>query len=168
MAETNRMLSTVLFTDIVGSTALAAELGDQRWLDLLSDHDQIVRQSLARFRGSEVAMTGDGAVATFDGPQRAIMAATAMKSELEAIGLRIRAGVHTGEIEVRNGDVGGIGVHIASRVMGHAETGGILVSGTVKDLVVGSGLDFRTCGAFELKGVPGMWNLYEVQDPVSV
>ncbi len=162
-AQTNRMLSTVLFTDIVGSTALAVELGDEKWLDLRSDHDRIVRENLRRFRGSEVTMTGDGTVATFDGPQRAVMCATLLLNELESIGLRIRAGVHTGEIEIRDGDVGGIGVHIASRVMGIAETGGILVSSTVKDLVVGSDLVFEGCGTFELKGVPGMWNLYQVQ-----
>ena len=165
--STNRMLATVLFTDIVGSTALAAELGDERWLDLRTDHDRIVRENLARFRGGEVAMTGDGTVATFDGPQRAVLSATAMKSELESIGLRIRAGVHTGEIEMRDGDIGGIGVHIASRVMNVAETGGILVSSTVKDLVVGSQLVFDSCGAFKLKGVPGMWNLYQVQTEQS-
>ena len=166
-AQTGRMLSTVLFTDIVGSTALAAEIGDQRWLDLRTEHDRVVRDNLKRFRGSEVAMTGDGTVATFDGPQRAVMCATAIKSELASIGLRIRAGVHTGEIETRNGDVGGIGVHIASRVMGVAETGGILVSSTVKDLVVGSNLVFDSCGSFELKGVPGMWNLYQVQTDLA-
>lgn len=166
-AQPGRMLSTVLFTDIVGSTALAAEIGDQRWLDLRTEHDRVIRDNLDRFRGNEVAMTGDGMVATFDGPQRAVMCATAIKSELESIGLRIRAGVHTGEIETRNGDVGGIGVHIASRVMGVAETGGILVSSTVKDLVVGSNLVFDSCGSFELKGVPGMWNLYQVQSDLA-
>jgi class 3 adenylate cyclase len=166
-ARSNRLLSTVLFTDIVGSTALAVELGDERWLDLRTDHDRVVRDNLVRFRGNEVTMTGDGTVATFDGPQRAVMCATVIKSELESIGLRIRAGVHTGEIEIRNGDVGGIGVHIASRVMGAAETGGIMVSSTVKDLVVGSNLAFDSCGAFELKGVPGMWNLYQVQTDLT-
>lgn len=163
VSSAHRMLATVLFTDIVDSTALAAEIGDTQWLDLLADHDRIVRNNLSRFRGEEVTMTGDGAVATFDGPQRAVLCATAVKSEVEGIGLRIRAGVHTGEIEMRDGDIGGIGVHIASRVMGVAESGGIMVSSTVKDLVVGSQLEFDSCGAFELKGVPGMWNLYQVQ-----
>lgn len=162
VAPSNRMLSTVLFTDIVGSTALAAQLGDERWLDLRADHDRMVRENLGRFRGVEVAMTGDGAVATFDGPQRAIMSAITLKEDLETIGVPIRAGIHTGEIEVRDGDVGGIGVHIASRVMGAAENGGIMVSSTVKDLVVGSEVQFGDCGAHELKGVPGTWNLYEV------
>lgn len=158
----NRMLSTVLFTDVVGSTAIAADFGDERWLDLRSSHDRILRENIARFRGSEVAMTGDGCVATFDGPQRAVLCALAAKDELEEIGLQIRAGIHTGEIEFRDGDVGGIAVHIASRVMGVAESGGILTSGTVKDLVVGSELDFESRGSHELKGVPGTWSLYQV------
>lgn len=158
----NRMLATVLFTDIVGSTRIASEAGDERWLDLRDTHDRIVRENLERFRGELVAMTGDGCVATFDGPQRAVLCAMAMKTELETVGITIRSGIHTGEIEVRDGDVGGIGVHIASRVMGFAESGGILTSGTVKDLVVGSQLEFAGCGEHELKGVPGSWALYEV------
>ena len=108
-------------------------------------------------------MTGDGAVATFDGPQRAVLSALAIRDELASIGISIRAGIHTGEIERRNGELGGLAVHIASRVMDVAETGGILVSGTVKDLVVGSPIGFESCGAFDLKGVPGSWNLFEVQ-----
>lgn len=162
-ADSHRMLSTVLFTDIVGSTALAAEYGDQRWLDIRSDHDRIARESLARFRGQEVKMTGDGTVATFDGPQRAVLCAMSMREGLANIGVNIRAGLHTGEVEMRDGELGGLAVHIASRVMGAAESGGILVSSTVKDLVVGSRLEFDTCGSFELKGVPGTWNLYEAR-----
>ena len=161
--ETNRALATVLFTDIVGSTERAASMGDEKWLDLLGDHDRIIRRNLERFRGEEAKMTGDGAVATFDGPQRAVLSALAIRDELASIGISIRAGIHTGEIERRNGELGGLAVHIASRVMDVAETGGILVSGTVKDLVVGSPIGFESCGAFDLKGVPGSWNLFEVQ-----
>jgi class 3 adenylate cyclase len=159
----DRVLATVLFTDIVDSTGLAARMGDERWLDLLTDHDAIVRNQLERFRGREVKMTGDGIVAVFDGPARSVSCAVAITEQLAAIGLQIRAGIHTGEVEIRGGDIGGLGVHIASRVMGQAESGGILVSGTVKDLVVGSGIEFEPCGIFHLKGVPGEWPLYELR-----
>jgi class 3 adenylate cyclase len=159
----DRVLATVLFTDIVDSTGLAARMGDERWLDLLTDHDAIVRNQLERFRGREVKMTGDGIVAVFDGPARSVSCAVAITEQLAAIGLQIRAGIHTGEVEIRGGDIGGLGVHIASRVMGQAESGGILVSGTVKDLVVGSGIEFEPCGIFQLKGVPGEWPLYELR-----
>jgi class 3 adenylate cyclase len=162
VAREDRILATVLFTDIIGSTAQAAAMGDQRWLDLLSEHDRIVRTQLARFRGREIKMTGDGCLATFDGPARAIACAAALKEQLPSIGLDVRAGIHTGEVEMRSGEVGGIGVHIAARVMAHAEHGGILVSGTVKDLVVGSGIRFIPRGIVELKGVPGDWPLYEL------
>lgn len=162
VAREDRFLATVLFTDIIGSTALAASMGDQRWLDLLSEHDRIVRAQLGRFRGSEIKMTGDGCVATFDGPARAIACAAALKEQLSSIGLEVRAGIHTGEVEMRGGELGGIGVHIAARVMAHAQDGGILVSGTVKDLVVGSGIGFKARGTVELKGVPGDWSLYEL------
>lgn len=158
----NRMLATVMFTDIVGSTALAAEIGDQRWLDLREVHDRIIHENVARFRGEVMAMTGDGCVATFDGPQRALLCAGAIKGELSKIGIEIRAGIHTGEIEVRDDGVGGIAVHIAARVMALAESGGIVASGTVKDLVVGSDIQFVSCGTHELKGVPGSWALFEV------
>lgn len=163
--RSQRMLATVMFTDIVGSTALAAELGDQRWLDLLAEHDRVARDNIARFRGDEVSMTGDGTLATFDGPQRAVLCALAMKEELGEIGLPIRAGIHTGEIETRSGEIGGLAVHIASRVMAVAETGGVMVSSTVKDLVVGSPLEFASCGSYEMKGVPGTWSLYEARPP---
>lgn len=158
----NRMLATVMFTDIVGSTALAARVGDERWLDLRDTHDRITRDHVERFRGELIQMTGDGCLATFDGPQRAILCAIAIQSDLSSVGLEIRSGIHTGEIELRDAGVGGIAVHIASRVMGIAESGGILVSGTVKDLVVGSPLEFERCGTFDLKGVPNKWTLYEV------
>jgi class 3 adenylate cyclase len=160
-SRVDRVLATVLFTDIVGSTALASTLGDVRWLDLLEEHNRIVRAQLARFRGREIKMTGDGCVATFDGPARAVACAMAIVEQVSAIGLELRAGIHTGEVELRGSDIGGVGVHIASRVMNQAETGGILASGTVKDLVVGSGIDFIPCGSFDLKGVPGNWQLYE-------
>ena len=162
-ARVDRVLSTVLFTDIVGSTAKAASMGDERWLDLLGEHNRIVRAQLERFRGREIHMTGDGCVATFDGPARAITCAAAIAEQVSAIGLSVRAGVHTGEVEFRDGEVGGLGVHIASRVMNEAASGGILVSGTVKDLVVGSGIEFKPCGTFDLKGIPGQWPLYELQ-----
>lgn len=165
--QTRRMLATVMFTDIVASTALASELGDERWLDLRAAHDRIVRDSIARFRGVEVAMTGDGSVATFDGPQRAVLCALAVKEELQEIGLSIRAGIHTGEIEARDSEIGGIAVHIASRVMDAAESGGVMVSSTVKDLVVGSPLEFEPCGSFQMKGVPGAWDLFEARPPGS-
>lgn len=160
--STDRMLSTVMFTDIVGSTELAATMGDDRWLDLRSEHDRLVRENLDRHRGVEVKMTGDGALATFDGPQRAVLCALSLREELTGVGLNVRAGLHTGEIEKRDGDIGGLAVHIASRVMEKAEFGGVLVSRTVKDLVVGSTLDFKACGPFHLKGVEGNWDLYEV------
>jgi class 3 adenylate cyclase len=136
-------------------------MGDQRWLDLLDHHNRIVRAQLGRFRGREIQMTGDGCLATFDGPARALACAGAILQQLSAIGLDARAGIHTGEVEFRNGNIGGLGVHIASRVMSQAETGGILVSGTVKDLVIGSGIEFAPWGTFNLKGVPGDWPLYQ-------
>ena len=162
-SRADRVLATVLFTDIVGSTALASTLGDVRWLDLLEEHNRIVRAQLERFRGKEIKMTGDGCVATFDGPARAVACALGIVEQVSAIGLELRAGIHTGEVELRGGDIGGLGVHIASRVMSQAEAGGILASGTVKDLVVGSGIDFIPCGSFDLKGVPGTWQLYQPQ-----
>jgi class 3 adenylate cyclase len=161
----DRVLATVLYTDIVGSTALASSMGDQRWLDLLGEHNRLVRSQLERFRGREVKMTGDGCVALFDGPARAVACAAAIVEHVSAIGLTIRAGIHTGEVELRDDDIGGLGVHIASRVMNEAETGGVMVSGTVKDLVVGSGIEFLPRGAFNLRGVPGEWQLLELKQP---
>jgi len=159
---THRKLATVLISDIVGSTEQASALGDERWLDTLADHDRIVESQVARFGGRVVKMTGDGCLATFDGPARAIECAASMTELLGEIGLVVRTGIHTGEIEERGTDIGGVAVHIAARVMDAARRGGILVSGTVKDLVVGSPLAFISCGTTELRGVPGEWALYEV------
>lgn len=161
-ARTERVLATVLFTDIVGSTSQASRLGDQRWLDLLADHDRIVRSQVERYRGRIIKTTGDGAVATFDGPARAITCAVAIVETVSALGLAVRTGIHTGEVQFRDGDAFGLGMHIASRVMDHAAAGGIVVSSTVKDLVVGSGIQFEPCGVVELKGLPGEWRLFEV------
>jgi class 3 adenylate cyclase len=161
-ARSDRVLATVLFTDIVRSTALASSMGDQQWLDLLAAHDRIVRAQLGRFGGREVTMTGDGCLATFDGPTRAVACAAAILTEAAAIGLTLRAGIHTGEVEQRGADIGGLGVHIAARVMAHAEEGGVLVSSTVRDLVVGSAMTFRPHGTVRLRGVNGEWRLYEL------
>lgn len=161
--KAERILTTVLFTDIVGSTARAASLGDQRWRSLLDAHDRTVREHLHRFRGREINTTGDGFVASFDGPARAIRCAQAITEAAEALGVRVRGGLHTGECEVRGDDLGGLAVHIAARVAALAAPGEILVSGTVTDLVVGSGIEFNERGEHELKGVPGTWRLFAVQ-----
>jgi class 3 adenylate cyclase len=158
----DRELSTVLFTDIVGSTDLAAAIGDARWLELRAAHNDLVRRNLLAFHGREIATTGDGFLATFDGPARAVHCAVRIRDAVRDLGLEIRAGLHTGEIEHRDGDVGGIGVHIAARVMGAAQPGEVLVSGTVADLVIGSGIVFRDRATTELKGVPGTWRMLEV------
>jgi class 3 adenylate cyclase len=152
----------VLFTDIVGSTAQAASLGDQRWRSLLDTHDRTVREQLRRFRGREVNTTGDGFFASFDGPARAIRCAQAIAEATAELGVRLRVGLHTGECEVRGPDLGGLAVHIAARVGSLAAPGETLVSGTVKDLVVGSGIAFDERGDHELKGVPGTWKLFAV------
>ena len=160
--EPDRMLATVRFTDICGSTSRAAEMGDRGWRFLLERHDALFRQALDRHRGREVKRTGDGFLATFDGPARAIRCAASVAEAMGSLGLQIRAGLHTGELEVMDGDLGGLAVHIASRVMGAAAPNEVLVSGTVKDLVVGSGIDFEDRGERELRGVPGEWRLYAV------
>jgi class 3 adenylate cyclase len=160
--ETDRVLATVLFTDIVRSTERAAELGDQKWRDVLDRHDQAVRRQLDRFRGREVNTAGDGFLATFDGPGRAIQCACAVRDATAALGIEVRVGLHTGEIEVRGEDVAGMAVHIGARVSSAAEAGEVLVSSTVKDLVVGSAIEFADRGEHELKGVPGSWRLYGV------
>ena len=160
--EPDRILATVLFTDIVGSTARAAELGDRGWRELLHVHHDRVRRELARFRGREIDTAGDGFFATFDGPARAIRCACALTDAVRELGIEIRAGLHTGECEVVDGKVGGIAVHIGARVSAEAGAGEVLVSSTVKDLVAGSGLRFADRGSAELKGVPGEWRLYAV------
>jgi len=161
--EVDRVLTTVMFTDIVGSTEQAASLGDQRWRSLLDNHDRTVRDQLRRFRGNEIKTTGDGFVASFDGPARAIRCAGAIREATESLGLWLRTGLHTGECEVRGDDLSGLAVHIAARVGAKASAGEVLVSSTVKDLVIGSGIDFADRGEHELKGVPGAWRLFAVR-----
>jgi class 3 adenylate cyclase len=161
----DRVLATVLFTDIVDSTRRAAEMGDRDWHALLDAHDAIVRSQLNRFRGREVNTSGDGFLAMFDGPQRAIRCAMAIRDAVQALGIQVRAGLHTGECEVRGDDIGGIGVHIGARVSALAEADDVLVSSTLRDLVIGSGLEFEERGAHLLKGVPGEWRLFAVASP---
>ncbi len=162
-ARTNRVLATVLFTDIVGSTEHLAESGDRKWRDLLDAHDRTIRRQLERFRGREVGTRGDGFVATFDGPGRAIECGCAMRDAVRALGLEIRVGLHTGEIEVRADDeVAGVAVHLAARIEHQASASEVLVSSTVKDLVAGSGIEFADRGEHQLKGVPGTWRLFSV------
>ncbi len=160
--ELDRVLATVLFTDIVDSTKKAAELGDARWKGLLRAHDERARTELSRFRGVEVKTTGDGFLATFDGPARAVGCAHAIATSVRTLGIEIRAGCHTGEVELLDGDLGGIAVHIGARVASLAGAGEVLVSSTVKDLVVGSRLTFEDRGLHRLKGVPDQWHLYAV------
>jgi class 3 adenylate cyclase len=159
----DRVLSTVLFTDIVDSTSRATEVGDTAWRELLERHDALVRSQLQRFRGREVKQTGDGFLACFDGPARAIRCACSIREEACELGLELRAGLHTGECEVIGDDLGGVAVHVAARVGAEAGSGEVLVSGTVKDLVMGSGIDLVDRGAHELKGVPGEWRLFAVR-----
>jgi len=158
----DRVLATVMFTDIVASTERAAELGDRRWLALLDEHHAVVRRELARFRGSEVKTTGDGFLATFDGPARAIRCARSIVDEVQRLGLEVRTGLHTGECEMVGDDVRGIAVHTAARVAAAAAAGEVLVSSTVKDLVAGAGIAFVERGSRALKGVPGEWRLFAV------
>jgi class 3 adenylate cyclase len=163
-APVDRILATVLFTDMVGSTARAASVGDQRWRSLLDAHDRAVREQLRRFRGNEIKTTGDGFVATFDGPARAIRCAREIAEATHDLGIDIRLGLHTGECDVRGDDLAGLAVHIAARVAAAADADEVLVSGTVKDLVAGSGITFKDRGEHDLKGVPDTWRLYAVQD----
>ena len=162
--DTERVLATVLLTDIVGSTEQAADLGDRAWRDLLETHHTLVRHELEQHRGREVNTTGDGFLATFDGPARAIRCALAIRDAVRDLGVEVRAGLHTGECELVAGKVEGIAVHLCARVAGEAYPGEVLVSSTVKDLVAGSGLAFNDRGEHELKGVPGTWRLYAVAD----
>jgi pimeloyl-ACP methyl ester carboxylesterase len=159
----DRVLATVLFTDIVGSTEKAAALGDHRWHDLLDHHHATIRSNLTRFRGRQVKTTGDGILATFDGPARGVRCACAISEEMRPLGIEVRAGLHTGECEMMGDDFGGIAVHIGARVAALAGAGEVLVSSTVKDLVAGSGLRFGDRGNKFLKGVPGKWHIFAVE-----
>jgi class 3 adenylate cyclase len=154
------VLATVLFTDLVGSTAKAAELGDRGWRDVLAEHHARIRRELTRYRGVELDTAGDGFFARFDGPARAIRCAGAIRDSVAELGLDVRAGLHTGECELLEGKVAGIAVSIGARVAAEARPGEVLVSQTVKDLVAGSGLTFEDRGAAELKGIRGEWRLY--------
>jgi class 3 adenylate cyclase len=164
-AEPDRVLATVLFTDVVGSTERASQLGDRRWKELLEQHHATVRRELERFRGREIDTAGDGFLATFDGPARGIRCAEAITHAVRPLGLQVRAGLHTGECELMGGSISGIAVHIGARVAARANPGEVLVSSTVKDLVAGSGLEFADRGLHRLKGVPGRWRLYAAQAP---
>jgi class 3 adenylate cyclase/alpha-beta hydrolase superfamily lysophospholipase len=163
----DRVLATVMFTDIVGSTQRAAELGDSAWRELLDRHNELVRRHLARHQGREIKTIGDGFLATFDGPARGVRCATAIAEEVQRLGIEIRAGLHTGECELVGDDVAGMAVNIGARVSSLAGPSEVLVSGTVKDLVFGSGLEFADRGEHELKGVPGPWRLYEAAGAAS-
>jgi class 3 adenylate cyclase len=161
-AVADRVLATVMFTDIVNSTTRAAQVGDRRWRDIVEAHDRLVRGRLERYQGREIKTLGDGFLATFDGPGRAIRCAVDVRDAVRTLGLELRAGLHTGECEVSGADISGIAVNIGARVGARAEPGEVLVSQTVKDLVAGSGLGFEERGEHELKGVPGSWRLYSV------
>jgi class 3 adenylate cyclase/pimeloyl-ACP methyl ester carboxylesterase len=158
--EIDRVLATVLFTDIVNSTTRAIEIGDRRWRELLDSHDRLAAQVVERHRGKLVKSTGDGILATFDGPGRGVRCALALGEAARQLGLPMRAGLHTGEIEVRGNDVGGIAVHVAARVMGQSHANEVIVSRVVTDLVAGAGLKFAERGSFDLKGIPGSWDLF--------
>ena len=162
--DSDRVLATVLFTDIVGSSQQAADLGDRAWRELLQGHHELVRRQLLRFRGREVDTAGDGFLASFDGPARAIRCAQAIVDGVKALGLEVRAGLHTGECEVFDGKVAGIAVHTGARVASRAAASEVLVSSTVKDLVAGSGISFEDRGTHALHGVPGEWHLYAARD----
>ena len=157
-----RALATVLFTDIVGSTKFAAELGDRRWRETLESHDRVTRELVTAYGGRAIKSTGDGFLATFDGPARAVRCAKTIGQRVSDLGIELRAGLHTGEVEVIGSDVGGMAVHIGARIGALGEAGEVLASSTVRDLVVGSGIEFEPRGTHELKGVPGEWSLYEV------
>ncbi|TMF72770.1 MAG: adenylate/guanylate cyclase domain-containing protein [Chloroflexi bacterium] len=162
-AEPTRVLATVLFTDMVESTNRAVQLGDARWRALISDHDRLVRDELRRFRGREIDRRGDGFLAIFDGPARAIRSALAIAERAHELGIQVRAGLHTGELDITESGIAGIAVHIGARVMSLAGPDEVLVSSTVKDLVAGSGLSFAEKGTHELKGVPGAWRIFRVE-----
>jgi class 3 adenylate cyclase len=159
--DTARVLATILFTDIVGSTERAAELGDRGWRQLLDRHDQVAGAEVVRWNGSMVKSTGDGLLATFDAPTRALRCAFALQEALRGLGLEIRAAIHTGEVEVREADIGGIGVHIASRALAESGPQKVVVTRTVRDLATGTDLQFTPLGSVGLRGVPGTWELFE-------
>jgi class 3 adenylate cyclase len=160
----DRVLATLIFTDIVGSTEQAAAMGDRRWNDVIESYYALARRCVDRFRGHEVSTEGDGFLARFDGPARAVCCARAIRDGVQGLGIDIRAGVHTGEIELHGNEISGLAVHIAARVVGRAAAREVLVSRTVKDLVVGSGIAFVDRGRHELKGVPDVWHLYALAD----
>jgi class 3 adenylate cyclase len=160
--HSDRVLSTVLYTDIVGSTEFIAQVGDRRWKELLDDHDALAQAEVERFRGRIVQSTGDGVLAIFDGPGRAIRCGCAIRDAVRSLGMDVRVGLHSGEIELRGDDVAGMAVHIGARVSALAGAGEVFVSSTVRDLVAGSGIDFQDRGEYELKGVPGTWKIYAV------
>lgn len=160
--DSDRVLATVMFTDIVGATQRAVGMGDRNWRDVLEHHHALVRDELAHYRGHEINTAGDSFFATFDGPARAIRCACAISKSIHHLGIDVRIGLHTGECEVIGKNIGGIAVHIGARVAGLANAGEVLVSGTVKDLVAGSGIDFLSRGDHALKGIPGKWPLFEV------
>jgi class 3 adenylate cyclase len=160
MPEPDRMLATIMLTDIVGSTERVAAMGDRKWKDLLERHNDAVRRELARFRGREVKTTGDGFLATFDGPGRAIQCAQAIAESAHKLGIEVRGGLHTGECELLAQDIGGIAVHVAARVAAKAGPGEVMVSRMVKDLVAGSAIRFEPRGTHKLKGVPGRFTLF--------
>jgi class 3 adenylate cyclase len=159
------VLATVLYTDVVDSTGRAAEVGDTRWKEAIDEHNRVVRASLARYRGKEVKTMGDGFLATFDAPARAVRCAQAIVRAVERLGIHIRVGLHTGELNLQGGDISGIAAAIGARIMSIAGPGEVLVSATVKDIVAGSGLSFAERGEHDLKGVPGRWRLYAAVDP---
>jgi class 3 adenylate cyclase len=161
--EADRAFATILFTDVVGSTNALAEVGDQQWKHVLDRHDQLVIRHLAQYRGRKIVSTGDGVLATFDGPARAVRCAQAIIGAVRPLGIELRAGLHAGEVELRGDDIGGIAVHIGQRVSALAGPGEVLVSRTVADLVTGSGLEFDDRGEHDLKGVPGAWKVFAVR-----
>ena len=163
VVEPDRVLATLLFTDIVDSTKQVTEMGDSRWRERLARHNSVMQTEIKRFRGRAVKTTGDGFLATFDGPARAIHCAQAASEEMQRMGIEIRSALHTGEIELIGEDVGGIAVHIAARILAEARAGEVWTSGTVKDLVIGSSLKFSERGTYSLKGVSGEWPLHAVE-----
>jgi class 3 adenylate cyclase len=164
-SDPDRVLAPVMFSDIVSSTERAAQVGDRRWREVLDRHDELVRSQLAAHGGQEINTTGDGFLALFDAPARAIRCAMAIRDRLASLGIEVRIGLHAGEVELRGNDVGGIAVHIGARVTALASAGDIVVSSTVRDLVAGSGIGFLDRGGHALKGVPGRWKLFAVADP---